>query len=63
MPVDRKDLLGHAQRHGLVLEEGSKHGKIVDPESGRVLATIPVLFIYLFLERYLVGGMTAGSEK
>lgn len=36
MPVDRKDLLGHAQRHGLVLEEGSKHGKIVDPESGRV---------------------------
>lgn len=36
MPVDRKDPLGHAQRHGLVLEEGSKHGKIVDPESGRV---------------------------
>lgn len=28
-----------------------------------VLATIPVLFIYLFLERYLVGGMTAGAEK
>lgn len=28
-----------------------------------VLATIPVLFIYLFLERFLVGGMTAGSEK
>lgn len=28
-----------------------------------VLAVIPVLFIYLFLERYLVGGMTAGAEK
>jgi multiple sugar transport system permease protein len=28
-----------------------------------VVATVPVLLIYLFLERYLVGGMTAGAEK
>ena len=34
MPVDRRDLLRHAQRNGLVLQEGSKHGKIVDPETG-----------------------------
>ena len=24
---------------------------------------LPILAIYLFLERYLVGGLTAGSEK
>lgn len=36
MPVDRRALLAHAQRHGLVLEEGAKHGKIRDPSSGVV---------------------------
>ena len=28
-----------------------------------IIASIPVLIIYLFLERYLVGGLTAGAEK
>jgi multiple sugar transport system permease protein len=28
-----------------------------------VIVSIPVVIIYLFLERYLVGGLTAGSEK
>ena len=28
-----------------------------------LLVALPILAIYLFLERYLVGGLTAGSEK
>lgn len=28
-----------------------------------MLAALPVILIYLFLERYLVGGLTAGAEK
>jgi hypothetical protein len=36
MPVLRKDLLRHASRKGLLLEEGGKHGKIVHPETGTV---------------------------
>lgn len=28
-----------------------------------VFVAIPILLIYLFLERYLVGGLTAGAEK
>lgn len=28
-----------------------------------VFVAIPIIIIYLFLERYLVGGLTAGSEK
>lgn len=28
-----------------------------------VLVALPILVIYVFLERYLVGGLTAGSEK
>lgn len=28
-----------------------------------VFVALPILFIYLFLERYLVGGLTAGAEK
>lgn len=28
-----------------------------------VFTALPILIIYLFLERYLVGGLTAGSEK
>ncbi len=28
-----------------------------------IIVTLPVLVIYVFLERYLVGGLTAGSEK
>lgn len=28
-----------------------------------IIASVPVLIIYLFLERYLVGGLTAGSGK
>ena len=28
-----------------------------------VFVAIPIMLIYLFLERYLVGGLTAGAEK
>lgn len=28
-----------------------------------MLTAVPIIFIYLFLERYLVGGLTAGAEK
>ncbi len=28
-----------------------------------IVAAVPIVVIYLFLERYLVGGLTAGSEK
>jgi multiple sugar transport system permease protein len=28
-----------------------------------LLVAIPIIVIYLFLERYLVGGLTAGAEK
>jgi multiple sugar transport system permease protein len=28
-----------------------------------IIVSIPVIIIYMFLERYLVGGLTAGSEK
>lgn len=28
-----------------------------------IIAAVPVIVIYFFLERYLVGGLTAGSEK
>jgi hypothetical protein len=36
MPVKRRNLLAHARRHGLLLEEGAKHGKIINPETGVV---------------------------
>jgi len=28
-----------------------------------VFIALPIIAIYLFLERYLVGGLTAGAEK
>jgi multiple sugar transport system permease protein len=28
-----------------------------------IMAAVPIIAIYLFLERYLVGGLTAGAEK
>ena len=28
-----------------------------------ISSPLPVLAIYIFLERYLVGGLTAGAEK
>ncbi|MES2573022.1 MAG: hypothetical protein V4710_23570 [Verrucomicrobiota bacterium] len=30
---------------------------------GFFIVALPILLIYLFLERYLVGGLTAGAEK
>lgn len=31
--------------------------------AGSLMAAVPIIIVYLFLERYLVGGLTAGSEK
>jgi arabinogalactan oligomer/maltooligosaccharide transport system permease protein len=31
--------------------------------AGAVLAAIPVMTLFLFLQRYIVGGLTAGSVK
>ena len=36
MPVERRALLAHALRHGPIVEDGAKHGKIRDPASGVV---------------------------
>ncbi|SEQ25071.1 carbohydrate ABC transporter membrane protein 2, CUT1 family [Faunimonas pinastri] len=34
-----------------------------DISAASLLVALPILLIYLFLERYLVGGLTAGAEK
>ncbi|WP_421724954.1 carbohydrate ABC transporter permease [Bauldia sp.] len=31
--------------------------------AGSLMASVPIIFVYLFLERFLVGGLAAGSEK
>ena len=31
--------------------------------AGSIMASIPIIIVYLFLERFLVGGLAAGSEK
>jgi multiple sugar transport system permease protein len=31
--------------------------------AGAVVATVPVLVVFLWLERFLVAGLTAGSVK
>ncbi len=31
--------------------------------AGAVIAVIPVLVLFLFLQKYIVGGLTAGSVK
>jgi multiple sugar transport system permease protein len=31
--------------------------------SGAVLGTLPVVFMFMFFQRYLVSGLTAGSVK
>ena len=28
-----------------------------------LMTAVPIIIVYLFLERYLVGGLTAGAEK
>ena len=33
------------------------------PAAGAVLAAIPVMVLFLFLQKYLVSGLTAGSVK
>ncbi len=34
-----------------------------DISAASILVALPILLIYLFFERYLVGGLTAGSDK
>ncbi|HLS62420.1 MAG TPA: sugar ABC transporter permease, partial [Ruania sp.] len=31
--------------------------------AGAVISAIPVLLLFLFLQRYIVGGLTSGSVK
>ena len=31
--------------------------------AGAIIATIPVLTLFLFLQKYIVGGLTAGAVK
>jgi arabinogalactan oligomer/maltooligosaccharide transport system permease protein len=31
--------------------------------AGAVISAIPVLLLFLFLQKYIVGGLTAGSVK
>lgn len=31
--------------------------------AGSLMSSIPIIIVFLFLERFLVGGLSAGSEK
>ena len=48
---------------GITTMKGEYVSNWSDISAASILIAIPVLFIYLFLERYLVGGLTAGSDK
>lgn len=48
---------------GITTMKGEYISNWGDISAASILVALPVLIIYLFLERYLVGGLTAGAEK
>jgi len=48
---------------GLTTMKGEYVSNWADISAASLVVALPVLLIYLFLERYLVGGLTAGAEK
>jgi multiple sugar transport system permease protein len=48
---------------GITTMKGEYISNWADISAASILVALPVLVIYLFLERYLVGGLTAGSDK
>ncbi len=48
---------------GITTMKGEYISNWADISAASILVALPVLIIYLFLERYLVGGLTAGAEK
>ncbi len=48
---------------GLTTMKGEYVSNWADISAAALIVALPVLLIYLFLERYLVGGLTAGAEK
>jgi multiple sugar transport system permease protein len=48
---------------GITTMKGEYVSNWADISAASILVALPVLLIYLFLERYLVGGLTAGAEK
>lgn len=48
---------------GITTMKGEYVSNWSEISAASILVALPILLIYLFLERYLVGGLTAGSEK
>ncbi|MFC5421212.1 carbohydrate ABC transporter permease [Bosea eneae] len=48
---------------GITTMKGEYISNWSDISAASILVALPILLIYLFLERYLVGGLTAGAEK
>lgn len=48
---------------GITTMKGEYVSNWSDISAASILIALPILLIYLFLERYLVGGLTAGSDK
>jgi multiple sugar transport system permease protein len=48
---------------GITTMKGEYVSNWSDISAASILVALPILVIYLFLERYLVGGLTAGAEK
>lgn len=48
---------------GITTMKGEYVSNWADISAASILVALPILAIYLFLERYLVGGLTAGSDK
>jgi len=48
---------------GITTMKGEYISNWADISAASILVALPILAIYLFLERYLVGGLTAGSDK
>jgi len=66
--VYARTFLTNAQRNwtiiqGLTTMKGEYISGWNEIAAAAIIATLPVLAIYIFLERYLVGGLTAGAEK
>jgi multiple sugar transport system permease protein len=48
---------------GITTMKGDYSTNWGDISAAAILITLPIVVIYLFMERYLVGGLTAGAEK